>query len=126
MNCNSHIKRCKAACCGIVPIPEIYLRLYKNKIYDKVFTIKKLEKNMIIAETLNLKCIFLNKKNQCSIYDNRPEVCKMFGNESHILLTCLFQDKNGISRNKKDKKIIKEKANEYITNLLDISKKIKG
>lgn len=88
--------RCHAACCYNVPMEKGYLSAYRKKIvtpviemlpfrqmedYDKlkvnghrpqyvVYTDKDLDKN---------KCPFLRDDCKCNIYDQRPNICRMYG-----------------------------------------------
>jgi len=37
------------------------------------------EKIIVVTDTPNRKCVFLKDNNECAIYENRPDICKMFG-----------------------------------------------
>lgn len=93
--CKDKLKICKAMCCGIVPIEiDIYNKLKHKR---KKFVIKeiKIDERYIIPLTIPmflfficigrliplkfLNCCFLTKDFQCSIYEDRPKICKLFG-----------------------------------------------
>ena len=70
-----------------------------------------LSDSVIIALTDDLSCIFLNENYKCKIYENRPFLCKMFGDPSqkNDLLKCHHLGQ--IDKNKIDS-IIKQQENE--------------
>jgi len=106
MDCSKCIKNCKAACCGIVPFEKKFVK--NNKPLRKV--IKEHEfKGMILLETKGYICPYLKEDYTCSVYDKRPEVCRLFGNESHIMLTCQFQDKDGNIRSRQNRRSVGRK-----------------
>jgi len=86
MNCN--IKKCKAKCCGAVPIPrDTYKGFSKIRPVVKEFYID--EDNVIIAFTEDCSCPFLTYDYRCSIYDFRPEICRLFGSsDDDKMLQC--------------------------------------
>ncbi len=97
---------CDNDCCGIVPFPVLTFNKYAYragvKKWQNLEVVEDKDHNkMIVAYTKDLKCIFLDK-GICSIYEDRPEVCQKFGDESHELLTCPYLTKEG--KRKDDKK----------------------
>ena len=117
-NCLELIKsgKCKADCCGVVPILEQYWKRLKKYAQTNDYTIFKFKykgDTFIKALTKNFKCVFLNSDNLCSIHDHhlRSEVCKIFGfNEKEPLLACPH-----INENKKD--YISNYADDFIKKL---------
>ena len=117
MDCKKCHLKCKAICCGITPIPKDIWE--KNQ--DKVITmpdellemdgpdVDGLEKDFIIPKTSSGKCTFLNEDYSCNIYADRPPICRKFGDESHIYLTCLYQSKEGRIRSRQEKREITRK-----------------
>ena len=91
-DCN--IKQCRSRCCGIVPIPiELYLK-YKHKIKSFYIKINFLRDTVLIIQWF-LYCAFLDKKNyQCLIYNERPDICRLYGNGKHKYLTCKYLNKD--------------------------------
>lgn len=93
-------------CCGVFPIPiDIYM-----KHIDDIQTIPKTciqSKRYIFAITEGLRCIFLTEGNKCSIYKDRPKVCKKFGVD--IKLPCPKVKLNGTLRTPEEtEKILKD------------------
>ena len=85
---------CHAECCGIVPIPDkliaqfsVYLN--KDTKIEKAFF---LPPDVSICVTPAGRCGFLNSENRCLIYDNRPEICRIFGDpkSKHPMLQCSY------------------------------------
>lgn len=59
---------------------------------------KSKEGKVIIPITSDLLCPFLKKDLGCAIYEDRPEVCRKYGDETHPMLCCPMQDKDGNAR----------------------------
>lgn len=89
MKCRLH--KCKAICCYNIPFDKGELERFKDKIVNPVigvvpmhganiaFTAEKIEDN---------KCPFLRNDFKCNIYNNRPDVCRKFGEINE--LPCKF------------------------------------
>lgn len=117
-DCKKMHPKCKAGCCGIVPIPkEIYDR---NK--DKI---NRVPANVIDMQTdylpltLDAYCPFLSDDLQCNIYDDRPPLCRKFGDESHPMLFCPYLDKEGKERSRQQRRQI-ERNSEKVMNKLRV------
>ena len=127
MDCSKSHSKCQASCCGIVPIPkEIYDR-NKDKIITQPAEIKEfsgpdLDENLdmridvpnidiVVPITKNLRCPFLNVDTDlsCNIYEDRPRICRKFGDETHPQMTCIFQDKNGRCRSRQETRMLTRK-----------------
>lgn len=81
MNCN--ISKCKSECCGAVPMAQSF----KKYPFARKCDVKDFD-DFFIAVDENLTCGFLNENYQCSIYENRPNLCRKFGSGKHPLLVC--------------------------------------
>lgn len=68
--------------------------------------------SVVVPLTENGKCPFLQTDFGCAVYETRPDICKKFGDESHILMTCAYQDKTGKERSLKEWSKIERKQNE--------------
>lgn len=109
MSIKCDISKCKSKCCYGAPIPIEYIEIYSDKILNKILTYKKMENsndkiawfitktkivdNQQIAEINEQPCPFLNTETcKCNIYDNRPTLCKEFGNYNQYdnMLTCFY------------------------------------
>ena len=105
MNCDKCLLQCKAACCGVVPFDKKFVE--KNKPSRKVKSTQEFG-DKVILETEDLTCPYLSKDYKCTIYDDRPEVCRLFGNETHKYLTCPYQTKDGKIRDRADRRRIEK------------------
>lgn len=133
-DCKKMHSKCQAGCCGIVPIEkEIWDRNQEKLVSDvlKTQTIESVRPfceqynleniiELVIPETKNDKCPFLNKDFSCNIYEDRPEICRRFGNESCLNLTCVYQAKDGRERSRQEKRGIERKIVRQIENLLKV------
>lgn len=87
-SCN--VKKCKAACCGLVPIPNDLLHECVNLIQREISLQVEVEDNNTIATDENFRCVFLTPEYRCAIYDRRPQICRIFGTGDHPLLQCRY------------------------------------
>jgi len=68
-------------CCGPVPINKEIFEKNKDKIEDfDSLQILVNDEDYWIACRSDLTCSFYNKKKGCLIYEDRPNVCKLYGN----------------------------------------------
>ncbi|KKM85292.1 hypothetical protein LCGC14_1290630 [marine sediment metagenome] len=105
--CKKYHGTCKGMCCGVVPLPRI---LWQNKQHAIQRPVKSLIKgtaghgprNIVIPITEDHYCPFLKKDLSCAIYEDRPEICRKYGDESHELMCCPMQHKDGTPRESDD------------------------
>lgn len=101
--CKKYHCKCAAKCCGIVPIPVQIWQKNQHLIQRKVQKVQKVyatnkenqRHTAMLPLTEDHYCPFLKKDLSCAIYENRPDLCKKFGDESHWAMTCPMQDKDG-------------------------------
>ena len=108
MDCESCLKKCKAECCGVIPLPKEIIMKYKFiriPIHHEDFG------DIILATDKDNYCCYLGEDLRCSIYENRPDICRKFGDESHILMTCKWQNANGAIRNRAERRRIEREQN---------------
>jgi Fe-S-cluster containining protein len=99
MNCNKYLKKCKAGCCGLVPVPKKLLQLFSIKVQEFPQETVVVDEHTVIHVTNDGRCPFLNRKSmRCAIYKSRPELCRKFGEERHAFLSCRYQHKDGSAR----------------------------
>lgn len=103
-DCSKH--NCKSKCCKVVPINDIFYRANEDKRTRSVIKEESHREGFITPITVGLKCCYLKDDGECNIYDDRPNVCKVFGDDSHILMSCDFQDKDGNKRSRQAKRRI--------------------
>lgn len=115
MDCTKCHSRCNAECCSCTsPIPKDIYERNKDKIVTQPIQIIETDgkgrdfkdEKAIVALTEHHKCIFLNIDLSCNIYEDRPWICKKFGDESHPYLTCSHQSKDGRVRSRQERRAI--------------------
>lgn len=108
--------RCKAECCSdITPLPlDIYER-NQDKIVREPLEFEKMPgTEMMMVNTSSHKCVFLNEDFTCNIYDERPPICKTFGDESHPMMFCSYMSKCGRERSRQEKRMIERKSKKWV------------
>ena len=103
---------CKANCCGIVPFPKSIYYANQDKMNRQPIDTMIVESD-IIPITNDGHCVFLNEDLSCNIYDQRPDVCRKYGDESHPMLCCPVLDKHGRERSRQGKRMIERQNNKY-------------
>lgn len=116
MDCDKCFAACGAQCCSSVPLP--------NWIFEKHQPVREITKmiplgdNMTIPETESGRCPFLGMDLKCTIYEDRPFVCRKFGDESSSLMTCAFQAADGRVRSRQERRQIERKGNKQQTAMI--------
>lgn len=114
---NFKCKKDCGECCGIVPIPTIVWNRNKDKV-QKFVKQTYISEVFVFPITEDLKCCFLTKDNKCSIYEERPDVCKRYGICDE--LPCPYLKPNGNLWSEAKAKQIKKK----IERTVDLATKI--
>lgn len=120
--CEKYHCKCKAHCCGIVPIPVPIWQRNQHHIQCEVKEAHKVyvtdQENVrhtaILPITEDRLCPFLRPDLKCAIYKDRPKVCQQFGDESHWALKCPMQHKDGTPRAEEDLIQLTSKVDEWI------------
>lgn len=103
---------CNADCCGPMPMErQFFMEHYGNIEPNIGYLLGSVpESTAVIPLTDDAMCIFLDRtKRSCRIYNDRPEVCKRFGDESHPLLFCPHMDAQGKERNRQQRRKLQRK-----------------
>lgn len=120
MNCSNCIKSCEAKCCGVVPLPD--------SVWEKHTPVREVIKKFdmgngyTVGMTKDAYCPFLSKDFRCTIYEDRPEVCKKFGDETEILMTCSYQAKDGRIRSRQERRALYSVAEKEVNKRMKINK----
>lgn len=116
-DCLPILSTCKALCCRVVPLEKEIWERNQNKIkievkeiHEGTAIVEGEKMDIVLPLTESGQCPFLNDKNQCGIYEDRPSVCRKYGNETHKCLRCPFQDKNGRLRSRQERRKIFREA----------------
>ena len=116
-NCIKFQHLCKSGCCGYVPIDKDLWERSQEKVQTVPEKVMDFD-GAVLPFTKTGKCPFLTPELSCAIYDERPEVCRLFGNETHINLTCTYQKANGEARSFHERKKIEKKQDAIMKNRL--------
>lgn len=107
---------CSAECCSIVPIPIQKYNIFRRKIRKKIVDTMRLGGNIVLM-TEDGSCVFLNDRT-CSIYNNRPMTCKIYGTVDK--LQCSYVDMNGNKRSDEETIVTKELVHSQYKDRMDI------
>jgi DNA-binding CsgD family transcriptional regulator len=66
-------------CCGPVPIDRYKWKYLSGKLQREPKFIKDYIGNTVLPITETGDCVFLTPEKTCAIYEERPEVCRLFG-----------------------------------------------
>ncbi len=128
---------CKAMCCRFFKSIGLTKAEYQTKLFEAEAYCLKTEKSCEVASCINIKyrlrrkkdggCYHLAKENICSVYENRPRVCKGFDScekGRSWKITTIEQDKEEKSTKDKERQNIKEKEKATLQeNVYAVSKK---
>ncbi|MCR4847382.1 MAG: YkgJ family cysteine cluster protein [Bacteroidales bacterium] len=88
------LNTCRACCCYNIPFMNGELERYKDKIVTPVLFTEPMGPAVVAFtayDPMLNKCPFLRDDYKCNIYENRPEVCRQFGQIEE--LPCKFRKK---------------------------------
>lgn len=107
-----HIKNPNAPfCCGIIPFPLKFLETHKP--FFKASGELKDDGNQAIILTKDFLCVFFDRINhKCAIYEERPDVCRNYGEIEE--LECPYFKRSGNRRSPASEKITIKKINNYV------------
>lgn len=113
MNCKPFLRDCKGMCCSCCPIPRDLFKFHIDKIVREPTFVKVAPpykgQEQVIPVTADAKCVFLREDYTCNIYKDRPMICRMFGSETSLFLSCLYQRSDGSPRLERDRKRLMNK-----------------
>jgi len=114
--------KCKGAeCCGIVPIESALYEENKDLIAVEITRIQDMDEQFKLLYTDDGLCAFLDREiNQCSIYEQRPKVCRLYGKIKK--LPCPYLKRNGKLRGVRDTNKILNKIGYDIQKIYEMLK----
>ena len=112
MDCKSCIDKCHSGCCGVIPFDRKFVK--KHKPLRPVIKELEIDKDTVVLETPGFICPYLNEDFSCSVYEDRPEVCRLYGNETQINLTCQYMDKDGRIRSRQERRMVEQKIGKFM------------
>ena len=74
----------ESGCCGVIPFEKEFIEKHQGEFEVKPTEILGDEKNKIVV-TEDLFCVFMNRGTKlCAVYNDRPEICRLFGTKEGI------------------------------------------
>lgn len=90
-------------CCGVVPLSSLTVMMFEDKMQVKPTKRHEIKGDYngkgdtVFFMTEDFKCVFLNRTtNRCEIYQQRPLVCRKYGQDAKLL--CAYIDMAGNAR----------------------------
>jgi len=109
----------RGCCCGVFMMSKELVNKHRDKFQVKQFQVLE-DKDSITIVTDDLGCIFLNRKTRrCEIYEDRPEICRLYGMSKDKKLQCAYFKPSGNPRSEASKKqVLKyiDKMNKEVMN----------
>lgn len=91
------VEGCKADCCGAVPMSKSVVKKNEHLAQIQPIKVHQLSGDDVYVETEDMRCVFLNRAtHKCVIYDDRPTVCREYGQIAD--LPCPYVALNGRPR----------------------------
>jgi Fe-S-cluster containining protein len=92
-------ERCGDCCCEIPMTPEL-IKKHKDKIQVPILKETEVQHfpqaSEVILNTKDKMCVFLNRKTRrCEIYEDRPKLCRDYGQENGGVSKCPYFDSEG-------------------------------
>ena len=112
-------KRC-AECCGIIGIPKELAMKTQDLAQIKPKEVIESEGKLYIV-TPDMLCVYLNRQTkECAIYEDRPEICRIYG--LIPACPCPHFDLDGRRRNRNEACLIQIQINKTVNFALEMAK----
>ena len=104
---------CHADCCGLVPFHIQFYAQHEELVIEAwVERLLRIE-NYTLPITDDLRCCFLDREElKCLIYEERPEICRLFGYVDE--LRCPYYDTEGTKRSRAERRRVQRAAESSI------------
>lgn len=107
---------CKADCCGVVPFFKDFYLDNIDKLQCKVVELVPFGSDEVYPGTEDLQCCFMVRDSSdksklfgCAVYEDRPEVCRLYGTGARDDLLCPHLKPSGNLRSPASKKQVLRK-----------------
>jgi len=96
-------------CCAPIPFPNSFLVKHRDKLQQDSsqrfkHKVRGTSEQLWVIITPNLKCPFWNPEIGCAVYDDRPDICRKFGEVEK--LPCPYFRMDGTRRTEDETKEI--------------------
>ena len=112
IDCKSTHSKCEAHCCSVVPMHRSMLDKHKTAINRPIVLQVPVPDllDYVVPVTEDYRCCFLRDDLSCGIYEDRPDVCRRFGDESTLLLKCSWCRKDGTNRPRQERRLLRRQV----------------
>jgi len=91
-----------ADCCHMPPFPEKWWEANKHRVVRDVVKMSPVIEESVIVMAAEALCPFLGADFRCTVYADRPPICKVFGQDA--LHPCYHLNPDGTQRNESQRK----------------------
>lgn len=112
-NCDNCLAKCRADCCHEpVPMDPAFVASH-TPIRPIEYVLETGMAGTVAPIAIDERngmgvCPFLGMDDKCSVYNDRPEVCRKFGTEIDLFMVCSFQSKDGRIRGRSERRWIEK------------------
>ncbi len=118
MNCEPFLPKCKAECCGPCPIPVALFEANRHRVARAPAHEVLDEGGNTHAIDAHGMCVFRQDDFHCAIYQDRPEVCRLFGTGCHPLMVCPWQAPDGRERYRAERRQVERMVGPHLDKAL--------
>lgn len=106
-DCKRQHSKCKAICCGIIVFEKDFWEKHQDKVTTNPVEIVLFpDSKNVMPRTESGYCAFLREDHHCNIYDERPDICRKYGDESTPHMSCPYLKKDGTERSRQQRRAI--------------------
>ena len=99
---------CEGECCGPIPMKRGLLSARKADIQAEYEDIIPGDEQAAFPVAEDIHCIFMDRTTYlCSIYEERPDVCRKFGDEMHPQMCCPYLRADGTKRTRAERRSVR-------------------
>jgi Fe-S-cluster containining protein len=125
LDCKAMHSKCKATCCGVIDFDKEFWEIHQHKVITKpIKVIPFPDGRTIMPETESGYCPFLNEDYHCNIYEDRPNVCREYGDGSTPYMSCPFLRRDGSQRSRQEKRYLQRSVDKKLKSLNLLASKL--
>ena len=105
-------------CCIVVPIPKQVFAKHRHRCQVELLEVRDIGSEAV-PDTKDHLCAFLDRETkQCTIYDDRPEMCRLYGTKESPDLGCSYVNPFGKPRSRAERRRIQRETVKGMETLL--------
>jgi len=118
INCEKCLDKPPCGCCGFMIFEKKFVEKFKDKIEPNFKELAE-KGNQVCYLYDDYRCPFLDRKIfKCKIYENRPNICKIFGTGIDPRILCPYYKPNGSLWSDAKRKQLERIRNKMVDNVL--------